>query len=728
MERLGGHQMNARITLLLVVSVVSACRNEASQVGSAVAPLAAAPAAGTGPAFVDITWMSISSLYYQLGPLNIVTDGYFTRIPQSEFFGGGGGLAHTHDPLKPDVAAVLRVRDALGGASAVNLLITGHSHFDHAFDTATWANSTGAPIYGSKTTCFQVVAQNIPAAQCTVINGGERLTLSDGVTMRVVRWNHSGDPTTNPEQHNPVELEAAPTLDPATGGLFAGVADAFPNGGGSRGLLFTVNGPQGPFSWFFQNSASDVDLTTHIVVDGVDYGDPLDNLKAAMSDAGLTSVDLWIGTGGKAVAQLVVPVLKPKAYLPVHWDDMFGAFSAGVAAPFSDSSLETFLTQSGVSLVRPHQYMDKWRLDVSGIVAIDNGPVKQALGFCTPLTACAAGKNCGTIPSGCGGTVSCGPGCTAPQTCGGAGTANVCGCTPLAACAAGKNCGTVPDGCGGNVSCGSGCTAPQTCGGAGTANVCGCTPLAACAAGKNCGTVPDGCGGNVSCGPACTAPQTCGGAGTANVCGCTPMACVAGTCGSLDDGCGGHHDCVCPASTTCVQAHCVSVPDATPDASVPADGGSVVEVAGGGGAAGGAAGAAAGSGGGGAADTDGAAGDPGDAAGGAAGAGAEAGGTNGMEDGGASTDLDALGDASGTSDGTSDRDGGVADGKTTRTDARLDGAGAATRSGGGCGCSAGGSATGPMPLLLIAALGFVARPRRGRRAVKRNRRHARVRG
>jgi hypothetical protein len=161
---------------------------------------------------------------------------------------------------------------------------------------------------------------------CTSIDGGERINLADGVTMRVVRWNHSGDSSNNPEQHDPVELTAAPTLDPVTWGLYAGVADAFPNGGGSRGFLFTVDGPQGRYSWFFQNSASASDLTVPIVVDGVSFGAPLDNLKAAMSDAGLTSVDLWIGTGGKPVAQLVVPVLNPKAYLPVHWDDMFGAF------------------------------------------------------------------------------------------------------------------------------------------------------------------------------------------------------------------------------------------------------------------------------------------------------------------------------------------------------------------------------------------------------------------
>ena len=74
-----------------------------------------------GPPFVDITSMSISNVYYELGSLRILTDGYITRLPQSAFSGGGGGLATTRQPFKPDVAAVTRVLTALGGPASVNL-------------------------------------------------------------------------------------------------------------------------------------------------------------------------------------------------------------------------------------------------------------------------------------------------------------------------------------------------------------------------------------------------------------------------------------------------------------------------------------------------------------------------------------------------------------------------------------------------------------------------------
>src|SRR5207247_10235993 len=60
--------------------------------------------------------------------------------------------------------------------------------------------------------------------------------------------------------------------------------------------------------------------------------------------------------------------------------------------------------------------------------------VPTANAVCTPTTCAAQGKNCGTIPNGCGGTLTCGV-CTAPQTCGGGGVANVCDLATLSSLA-----------------------------------------------------------------------------------------------------------------------------------------------------------------------------------------------------------------------------------------------------------------------------------------------------
>src|SRR6476660_8048339 len=78
------------------------------------------------PTHVDMTWMSIANMYYEVGSLGILSDGYFTRIPQSAFYGGGGGLAFTRKAYLPDVDAVTRVMNALGGPTKIDLLLTGH--------------------------------------------------------------------------------------------------------------------------------------------------------------------------------------------------------------------------------------------------------------------------------------------------------------------------------------------------------------------------------------------------------------------------------------------------------------------------------------------------------------------------------------------------------------------------------------------------------------------------
>jgi hypothetical protein len=336
---------------------------------------------GAGPQHIDVTWLTITNVYAELGPLNVLIDGYVTRIAQSNFFGGGGGLQNTHSPSLPNVALVDQVLSALGGPDQLNLLLTGHSHFDHSFDTATWSRLTNAPIIGSRTTCFQAVAQGIPAARCTEVLGGENLSLSPGITLRVIRWNHSGD-SANPEQHDAVELDSVPIPDPASGGLRAGVAEDFPNGGGGRAFLFTLDGVEGPYTFLFMDSGSAEDLDVPIVLGGVNYGAPLQNLKTALADAGLSSIDLLIApsASGGELAKLVVPIAHPKAYIPVHWDNFYAPFLARPPT-FSDAAFTQYLSKQHVQQFAPVQVMDKWRLSRGGVQAVPNALVKQALPF-----------------------------------------------------------------------------------------------------------------------------------------------------------------------------------------------------------------------------------------------------------------------------------------------------------------------------------------------------------
>jgi hypothetical protein len=353
--------------------------------GAALALFAAAtqPALAAPPT-VEMTWMSIANWYFKIGDKRIVMDGYISRVPENLFVASSvfpkDMYTYTKGPYGVDIAAVTKVRDAVVGSDKLDLLLAGHAHWDHTWDTPAWSRLTGAPMIGSLSACLQASAQGVAEAQCRIVSGGEKIALGNGITMRVVRWNHSGD-STNPIQHFARELYRAPVPDAATGGLRAGVGEDYPNGGGNRAFLFTVDSAEGQLSFFVNNSASGFDLDKDVIVDGVSYGSPLGNLAAAMKDAGLTQVDAWIGTGGLAVAQMVVPVIHPKAYLPNHWDGLFNPFWPGMPYPFKDEPLRSYLEAQKIPLLAQTQYFDKFVLSRSGVARDANHAVKSQLGF-----------------------------------------------------------------------------------------------------------------------------------------------------------------------------------------------------------------------------------------------------------------------------------------------------------------------------------------------------------
>ena len=341
-------------------------------------------AAVAQPAKVELTWMSIANWDMKINGKRIMMDEYISRLPNSIFFAPpaypNDMYAYTKTAQGIDLESIKKVRDAEVGADKVDYLLVGHSHWDHSWDTPTWAKLTGAAMIGGVSSCLQAVAQGVPAAQCRNVNGGEKIDLGDGITMRVVRWNHSGD-ATNPIQHFPRELYRPPLADPATGGFRAGVGEDYPNGGGNRAFLFTIDRPGEQLSFFMNNSASAFDLDKEIVIDGVNYGSPIANLAAAMKDAGLTQVDAWVGTGGEPVAKMVVPVIHPKTYIPNHWDGLFNSFWKGLPYPFKDEPLTAYLQAQKVGLIPQKQYFDKYILTKSGVQTDANLDVKRKLGF-----------------------------------------------------------------------------------------------------------------------------------------------------------------------------------------------------------------------------------------------------------------------------------------------------------------------------------------------------------
>lgn len=346
---------------------------------------------------IYLTWMANTNWLVEVGDTRILLDGWITRIPRPKRVDLNNPETLNIPSVKPNVSAVKRILEALN-IDRLGYIFSGHSHFDHSFDTAVWARLTGAKIIGPKTTCLQAMAQGIPESQCTVVEGGETLNLGNGLSVRVVQWNHSGDPSTpfGLFLQTPMELIEVPELDPITGGLKPGPLDHFPCGG-IRAYLFTLDRASGKITWFYSNSGNASTFKKPAVIDETflkKYNLTLNNLvitpqeksikeylKSAMRAEKLGGVHLWIGYGSSRQVDQVIKILKPKAFIPQHWGGIWTSFFDGLLKQYKNPRLEALLIKEGIIFLPQQQYLDKYRLDISGLHRIPNEKVKKKLGF-----------------------------------------------------------------------------------------------------------------------------------------------------------------------------------------------------------------------------------------------------------------------------------------------------------------------------------------------------------
>ncbi|MEX1267145.1 MAG: MBL fold metallo-hydrolase, partial [Woeseia sp.] len=124
-------------------------------------PLADAPADAAGQ--VTVTWLGITTLLFDDGETQIMTDATFSRYSL-------GQLLFTR--LKSDMAQINYALDEFG-MDRVRAIIPLHSHFDHAIDAGHVANRTGAVILGSESTASIARGSRVPVDQYQILGFGE---------------------------------------------------------------------------------------------------------------------------------------------------------------------------------------------------------------------------------------------------------------------------------------------------------------------------------------------------------------------------------------------------------------------------------------------------------------------------------------------------------------------------------------------------------------------------
>lgn len=136
-------------------------RVELASLGLPIAP----PGTTEGGA-VTVTWLGVTTLLFDDGETRLLTDGFFSRP-------GVVDLALDRS-VAPDLEAIERALRA-AGISGLAAVMTVHSHFDHAMDTAEVARRTGAVVIGSASTANLARGARLPEERIVdFTDGGSR--------------------------------------------------------------------------------------------------------------------------------------------------------------------------------------------------------------------------------------------------------------------------------------------------------------------------------------------------------------------------------------------------------------------------------------------------------------------------------------------------------------------------------------------------------------------------
>jgi L-ascorbate metabolism protein UlaG (beta-lactamase superfamily) len=192
-------------------------------------------------------FFGVSTILLEDDKTAIMTDGFFSR---------------------PDLASTLfgtvspnekRIKEALEGVELTKLaaVMTLHSHYDHALDTATVAKHAHAHVVGSMSTANLARAGGVADADICLVRGGTRFDL-DGFRVTALEATHS--PQLWLTKGGIAPLPSPPTRAAAfrEGGTFAYLVEH-----GGRRIL--IHGSAG----FLPDMFRDVDVTADILFLGI---------------------------------------------------------------------------------------------------------------------------------------------------------------------------------------------------------------------------------------------------------------------------------------------------------------------------------------------------------------------------------------------------------------------------------------------------------------------------
>lgn len=297
-----------------------------------------APAAGTLPAPVKVSFLGVSTVLLDDGETALMTDGFFSRPGKLQAFLG---------KVEPDPGAIeeglQRAGVPQGGAARVGgvgrlaAVIPVHSHYDHAMDAPEVARRTGALLLGSGSTANVGRGAGLAEAQIRVAKLGE--------PMRLGRFTL----TLYPSRHAPTGFTGgeitAPLRPPVRASEY------------KEGQSYALHVEHGGRTLLIVGSA------------GFEPG-ALRGVKADVVMQGIGALGPRPDSYRDALWTEVIAAVGARRVIPIHWDDFWqppGQPMVPMPPPLDDfdASME-FLRQRGagsgveVRLPLEWQAMDVW--------------------------------------------------------------------------------------------------------------------------------------------------------------------------------------------------------------------------------------------------------------------------------------------------------------------------------------------------------------------------------
>lgn len=164
---------------------------------------------------VTVTWLGISTLLFDDGETQILTDGTFSRpsifdlVTQRKIWSDIATINHSLARFRIDRLAAI---------------IPLHSHFDHAMDAGYVANRTSAVILGSESTANIARGANVPVSQYQILASGETRQFGE-FTITLIASRHApigmgGEPPIPGTIDQPLQQPVRP-LDYREGGTWS---------------------------------------------------------------------------------------------------------------------------------------------------------------------------------------------------------------------------------------------------------------------------------------------------------------------------------------------------------------------------------------------------------------------------------------------------------------------------------------------------------------------------